>query len=446
MREHAPVVVAGAGWAGCAAAAELALAGEQVLLLEAARTLGGRARSVELDGHVLDNGQHILLGAYRGTLELMRRLGVREEDAFLRLPLQMRYAPRPSAMQFAAPRLPAPLHVLLALLRAKGLSVADKMSIARFQSTARWMDWMLYDDCSVAELLDRYEQSENAIRWLWRPLCLAALNTVPERASAQVFLNVLKDSLGARRAASDMLVPTRELTALLPRQTAQAVQTAGGEVRLGARLQGASPEGAGWRLEMAGGTNIQAKALVLALPSWQARVVLSQSAPDVVPEFQHEPIITVYLRYPQGLRLEHPFLALADEPERARWGQFVFDRGQLDSRCAGMMAVVISASQAAAQLPHQELSQAVALQLAEALDRPELASPQWQRVVTEKRATFSCTPGLHRPSTETGLPGLWLAGDYIAGPYPATIEGAVQSGQAAAAAVLQSISRTRAKA
>ena len=449
--EHADIVVAGAGWAGCAAAAELALAGQKVLLLEAARSLGGRARTVELDERPLDNGQHILLGAYRGTLDLMQRLGLREQDAFLRLPLQMRYAPQPPAMQFVAPRLPAPWHVLFALLRASGLSFADKMSIARFHSTARWMDWLLYHDCSVAELLERYEQSENAVRFLWRPLCLAALNVPPERASAQIFLNVLKDSLGARRAASDMLLPRKDLSTLFPLQAAQTVEARGGEVRTGARLTSATPSAtpsatAGWQLELADGSAIQAQALVLALPAWQARAVLAQSAPGLVDEFEHEPITTVYLQYASDMHLEHPFLALLDDPALDRWGQFVFDRGQLDPAQAGLFAVVISVSHEAAQLPHEDLAQAVARQLAEALGRSELAQPQWQRVVTEKRATFACTPGLRRPATDSGLPGLWLAGDYIAGPYPATIEGAVASGQAAAAALLQSISRTRASA
>jgi squalene-associated FAD-dependent desaturase len=444
--ERAAIVVAGAGWAGCAAAAELALAGKQVVLLEAARSLGGRARGVELDGRLLDNGQHILLGAYRATLDLMQRLGLREEDAFLRLPLQMRYAPQPPAMQFVAPRLPAPLHVLWALLRADGLTRADKLAIARFQSTARWMGWLLYQDCSVAELMERFEQTENTVRLLWRPLCLAALNTPLEQASAQVFLNVLKDSLGARRAASDMLLPVRDLSGVFPERVAQVVAAKGGAVRTGARLTQVVSAGDGWLLELADGASLQADSLVLALPAWQACSVLAHAAPELVPQFEHLPITTVYLQYAETLRLPHPFLALLDEPEASRYGQFVFDRGQLDAGTPGLLAVVISVSDQAAQLPHEALAQAVAEQLAADFKQSELAQPQWQRVVTEKRATFACTPGLQRPPVESGLPNLWLAGDYTAGPYPATLEGAVASGQAAAGALLQSISRTRAKA
>ena len=118
------VAVIGGGWAGCAAAVKLTQAGQQVTVYEAARTLGGRARRVEIDGKTIDNGQHILLGAYRQTLELMRSIGIDEHAQLLRLPLQMRY-PAGSGMDFVAPRLPAPWHMLFTLWRAKGLYGPD---------------------------------------------------------------------------------------------------------------------------------------------------------------------------------------------------------------------------------------------------------------------------------------------------------------------------------
>jgi len=153
------VAVIGAGWAGCAAAVELAAAGCTVTLYEAARSLGGRARGVELHARMLDNGQHILLGAYNDTLRLLRRVGIDAKTALLHLPLQMRYPPAGGGMDFLAPRLPAPLHLTVALLRAKGLMWADKMALARFSSTARWMGWQLHTDCSVSELLERFDQT-----------------------------------------------------------------------------------------------------------------------------------------------------------------------------------------------------------------------------------------------------------------------------------------------
>src|SRR5690606_8568959 len=118
--------VIGAGWAGCAAAAELARRGHAVTLLEGARALGGRARRLEVDGRRLDNGPHILLGAYRESLRLMRLVGIDPAVAMLRLPLQIRY-PASAGMDFAAACLPAPWHMVVGLLRARGLERADKL-------------------------------------------------------------------------------------------------------------------------------------------------------------------------------------------------------------------------------------------------------------------------------------------------------------------------------
>src|SRR5690349_7566141 len=139
--------------------------------------LGGRARAVQAKEALLDNGQHIMLGAYAETLALLRRVGVGEREALLRLPLQMRYPAGSGLMDFVAPRLPAPLHMLVALLRAKGLGREDKLALARFSTSARWMNWGLDTDCSVAELLARFDQTPRLTRLMWRPLCLAALNT-----------------------------------------------------------------------------------------------------------------------------------------------------------------------------------------------------------------------------------------------------------------------------
>lgn len=428
--------VVGGGWAGCAAAVELAAQGCEVTLFEAARTLGGRARAVELGGRQLDNGQHILLGAYGQALALLRRVGVEPDRAFLRLPLQMRY-PRDTGMDFAAPRLPAPLHLLVALLRARGLAREDKLALARFSTSARWMDWQLHHDCSVAELLERFDQTARIIDLMWRPLCLAALNTPPEQASAKVFLAVLRDSLGARRAASDMLLPRVDLGTLFPTAAAAFVERHGGSVRAGARIDAIERAEGCWRVAPGGDFH----AVVVATPPLHAARLLAQvpglgDLHATLDGFGYEPITTCYLQYDGQLRLDQPFFALRDAPAAGHWGQFVFDRGQLDPGHAGLLSVVVSAARAATELPQEALAQSVAAQLAAALGRPELAAPAWWRVVTEKRATFACAPNLTRPGNATGLPGLVLAGDYTASDYPATLESAVRSGRAAAAAIL----------
>ncbi len=434
--------VIGAGWAGCAAAMELARAGHAVTVYEAARTLGGRARRVERENTVLDNGQHILLGAYTETLRLIKLAGQDPKELILTLPLQMRYPAGSDGMDFIAPRLPAPLHLAWALLRAQGLQGADKLALMRFSTAMRTMGWQLYNDCTVSELLQRFDQTERLNRLMWHPLCLAALNTPPERASARVFLNVLRDSLGAsRRRASDMLIPKTDLSTLLPDAAARYVAQHGGAVRTGAKVAALQilPDGR-WQLDgdahydgvIVATSSVQAASLLQGVHDARLDKAISQ-----MQAFTPEAISTCYLQYDASLRLDLPFYALVDAPQQRHWGQFVFDRGQLDASQAGLLAVVISASGPAAEQGHAALAHAIAAQLAQVLQRPALAQPVWTQLITEKRATFACTPDLARPGNASGMPGLLLAGDYTANDertqdYPATIEAAVRSGLAAA--------------
>ncbi|MGZ3254745.1 MAG: hydroxysqualene dehydroxylase HpnE, partial [Burkholderiaceae bacterium] len=329
------IAVVGAGWAGCAAAVELARMGHRVTLFEASRTLGGRARRVEIDHKLLDNGQHILLGAYTETLRLMRIVGIDAKQALLRLTLQMRYPANSDGMDFIAPRLPAPFHLLAALWRATGLTKNDKLALARFSTTARWMDWRLDADCTVTELLTRFDQTERLTKLMWRPLCIAALNTSPATASAQVFLNVLRDSLGAKRTASDMLIPRVDLTGLFPQHAAAYLAQHGGMVDMGATVQSIEKNGNDWCLEISGAHYVNNHsmtfdAVIVATQSDHVHALIGHLiAPNKLPTFTYEPITTCYLQYEPELRLSQPFYALVDDAAVGQWGQFVFDRGQL---------------------------------------------------------------------------------------------------------------------
>ncbi|MFZ6746624.1 hydroxysqualene dehydroxylase HpnE [Undibacterium sp. JH2W] len=446
MLKNKSVAVIGAGWAGCAAACELVQQGATATLFESSRNLGGRARGVTLQGQELDNGQHILLGAYTQSLRLMRLLGVDTQTALLNLPLQMVYPDLEDGMSFIAPRLPAPLHLLLALIKSSGLGFADKMALARFSSTARWMDWRLNEDCSVMELLERFDQTPRLCRLMWIPLCIAALNTPPERASAQVFLNVLRDSLGAKRAASDMLIPRLDLSSILPEKAADYVRAHGGQVLTAHTTTGlVQNEDGKWQIQL---KQAEAQlplydAIILACDFANANRLLStlpaKDSATPLPAMSYEPITTCYLQYAQSVRLPRPMLALLDDADQKKWGQYVFDRGQLQSDQAGLLAVVVSVSQAATEIDRHELAMDIAAQLAQSLGMPELAQPIWHQCISEKRATFSCTPGLNRPDNHTAYAGLYLAGDYTKGDYPATLEGAVRSGIAASQATIKDL-------
>jgi predicted NAD/FAD-binding protein len=226
------VAVIGGGWAGCAAAVELASAGYKVTLLEAARTLGGRARRIETDRRQLDNGQHILLGAYGATLSLLRRLGVDARQALLAC--RCRCVTRPPVAAWISSRRACPRRCIWPWRCCAPRSERGQNESGTLFHHGALGGLAADQDCSVSELLQRWDQTAQLTRLMWRPLCLAALNTPPQRASAQIFLNVLRDSLGAGRSASDMLLPRRP-ERLLPEAAASYIGERGGSVRTGAR-------------------------------------------------------------------------------------------------------------------------------------------------------------------------------------------------------------------
>lgn len=436
MSLHRPskrsIAVIGAGWAGCAAAVECASKGHTVTLIEAARVAGGRARRISQHGHHLDNGQHILLGAYSETLRLMRVVGLQSSELLLRLPVQMRYPLFSNGIDFIASKLPAPLHILSALITSRGLSWSDKFAMAQFASAARWMGWQLDHDCSVTQLLTQFNQTEKLTVCMWRPLCIAALNTPPERASANVFLSVLRDSLGARRSASDMLLPKTDLTALFPEAAIAYIESQGGKIEFGTRIKQIERRTSGIKLT---GDDYASEfdAIVIATPPWIVQDLMREHDDGIAThQFAYEPITTCYLQYATSTRLENAFYALLDDADKKAWGQFVFDRGYLNSDQAGLFAVVISAANEASKLDHYVLAQEVANQLASAFHQPAYAQPEWTSVITEKRATFACAPNLDRLPTKTKIDNIVLAGDYTKSDYPATLESAVRSGVQAA--------------
>jgi len=424
------IAVIGAGYAGLAAAVELAAAGRQVDVFEASRTLGGRARSIEAHGLTLDNGAHILVGAYRETLRLMRVVGLDPDSVLRRHRLRLDY---PGELRIAAPRLPAPLHLAWALLAARGLSPAEKFAAMRFMRALEAQRFRLPRDISAAQMLADHRQSARLRRYLWEPLCVAALNTEVERASAQVFVNVLRDSLAADRAASDLLLPATDFSRLFPEPAAAWLAARGSRLQRSLRIESLRRSDAGYLVEAGATHGPYRQAIVAVAPFHLPKLVagLPQLAGLVadLQALEWEPIVTAYLAYPATVRLPFAMIGVADG--HAQW---LFDRGQLCGQ-PGLIAAVISAHGRHEDLAHDALAARIHAEVGRTLQAP-LPQPLWSRVIVDRRATFACTPGMRRPPSATPLPGLWLAGDYVAGDYPATIEGAVRSGVAAARGVL----------
>ncbi len=425
-----PAIIGG-GYAGMAAAVELAEHGIPVTVFESARQLGGRARGVLHNNMQLDNGQHLLLGCYRETLRLIEQVGGNTEQDFLRLPLQLDLH---GQFSLKAPRLPAPLHLLVALLKAQGLTWGERMKAARFMLTLRRMKFRIERDITVAALLAQHQQDADLTLKLWEPLCIAALNTPMHKASAQVLLNVLRDSLNRTRADSDMLLPRIDFTALFPQRAANYVEQHGGKVNTSCGVETIVPKNGNFELVTAAGMQTFSHVVCAAPPTVAAQLLRPISElKDTVAQInalEQQPIYTVYLQYPAPVRLPHPMIGL-----HRRFSQWLFDKGQISGQ-HGLLAAVISAEGIHQELSQEELARKVIAELCDEFGIAE--QPGWFRVIAEKRATFCCAPKLQRPDQQTSLPNLLLAGDYTAGDYPATLEGAVQSGLRCAGLVMQS--------
>jgi hypothetical protein len=263
-------------------------------------------------------------------------------------------------------------------------------------------------------------------RELIEPLCVAALNTPAEHASAAVMLRVLKDALFSGPGGADLLLPRQGLSDLLPDPALSWLRARGASIHLGRRADRLARRDCDWLLDgqafdhvvLACSAREAARLVETVEPTWAAQAKA----------FAYEPIITVWLKAPE-VTAPGPMLLLRGEP-----AQFGFDLGQLDPSRSGEMTLVVSGARHWVDAGQERLRAAVERQLAQ----------QWSTVLprgwhittlaTEKRATFRCTPGLQRPGALIA-PGLWAAGDYVEGPYPATLEGAIRSGENATAAM-----------
>jgi squalene-associated FAD-dependent desaturase len=412
--------VIGAGWAGLACAVEATRLGHAVTLFEAAHMPGGRARRVDnMHGLALDNGQHILIGAYTATLKLMRDVGVDVDSALLRMPLSLRFA---DGGGLKLPRLPAPLDLLAGIFTARGWTWRDKSSLLRTAIGWRLASFRCAASTTVADLCTGL--TPRVIQELIEPLCVSALNTPVAQSSGEVFLRVLKDALFSGSGGADLLLPRADLGALLPDAAIRWLAQHGAVTRIGARVRAITPEAGQWRVD-----DEVFDQVVLACAPWDAARLVRASGLqadawcETTEALRFEAIATIYVR--GASPLAEPMLALRSNPATAP-AQFAFDRGQLTG-LQGVLAMVVSAN----ETPREVLEEQVVAQAAAQLGQTNL---QLVQTVIEKRATFACTPALSRPASAIA-PGLQACGDYIEGPYPATLEGAVLSGLAAANAL-----------
>ena len=437
MRESAGntrVAIIGGGWAGLAAAVELCDSGFCPVVFEAAKWPGGRARRVDIHGHPLDNGQHILIGAYRETLRLMNRVGADPERLFHRFPLELEHAL--AGFRFVLPKLGKPLNLALGLFMAKGVPLGEKIAAARFIQHLKHRRFQLAEDCAASVLYDRHALRGRMRRYFWDPLCLSALNTPPGSASARILANVLRDSFNGTRSDTDFLLPATDLSALFPDAASSFIASKGGALRLAARVESFRQEPNGIFIGEERFDHV-----VIAVAPQHAHSLLKDHAAmrptaDMLSMYAYEPMGTVYAAYPPETGLPAFMRGMeCDAPEQI--GQWAFDRGRLDIRNRGILSFVLSSgANGWTAYDNDALAARLHLELEGLLGRA-LPEPRWTRVIREHRATISCRPNTPRPTAETAIKGLWLAGDYAYAEYPATIEGAVRSGVIAASRIIE---------
>lgn len=432
------VAIIGGGWAGLTAAAQLSAHRAEVTVFESARQLGGRARRVPFDDQGVDNGQHLLLGAYHDTLELLQTIGVEADEVLYRAPLSLPiWGLDGDRISLQAAALPAPLHLLFGLLRAGGLSAGERLAALRFGAWLHRNGHELARDRCVTELLQERNQPQRVIDALWGPLCLAALNTPPALASARVFLRVLHDAFRQRRSDSDLLFTVADLGALLPEPARDYIERHGGIVQLGRRIEALCIED-GRVVGIEGGGERQDFDHVVVATSAPAAGRLLEGHPAMADtaaalrRLRHQPLCTVYLQYADpAVRLPAPMIGVMGGT-----AQWVFDRYVNDQ--PGLLAVVMSGDGPHMKMDNAALGARITSELATLF--PHWPAPARTLIIREKRGTFSCDLESQslRPGIATAVSGCWLAGDYTDTGYPGTLEGAVRSGVECARAILDS--------
>lgn len=430
LNQRLQIAIVGAGWAGLAAAITAAQKGHQVTLLEASKFWGGRARSIQThseDYPLLDNGQHILIGAYQKTLSMMQIVGIDLEKAFWRKPLDLRYA---DGSGLSLPNKSFPLNLLQGIAFNSSWSAVDKWQLL----TSAWQWQRMHFEC--AEHLTVADLCKKMTPPVWQdliePLCVSALNTPANEASGKVFLRIMKDALFGPVGSSDLLLPRLDLGQLFPNAAIKWLEKKGASCHSGQRIESILDAGINsskaprWQLG-----NHKFDHLVIATPAWDAAHLLEKfnaAWASTTRQLRYETIATVYVQGPLDFKLPLPMLAL--RITQGSPAQFAFDRGQIYTKAGtpGLLAFVVSANKLSKEdVTHQVMGQLSALLIQLGQDALRIEAFKVIQTVVEKRATFACIPNLKRPSARP-CQGITVCGDYVEGPYPATLEGAIISG------------------
>jgi hydroxysqualene dehydroxylase len=450
MSSSRRVAVIGGGLAGIVAALDCAAAGADVTLLEVRRRLGGAAYSFEREGLQMDNGQHVFLrccGAYRELLARLGSQGLTTLQPRLEIPV-LKPGAKPARLRRGS--LPAPAHLTGALLRYPYLSPLERLGAARAALGLMRLDPAdpALDRVSFGAWLARHGQGPRAVTALWDLIALPTINLPAADASLALAAFVFQTGLLSGADAGDIGFHDATLGEILGEPAIRALGEAGVEVRLGWRVErlersasGFEVRGRGARSEGAEALDgLSAEAAVVALPHARAATLLEPLLGDTARAWNglgSSPIVNLHVVYDRPV-LDEPFAAGVDTPV-----QYLFDRSAAAGAPAGCqyLAVSLSGAEREMGMSVDALRELYLPALGKLLPRARAAKVELFLATREHAATFRAAPGTAalRPGPASAIPGLVLAGAWTATRWPATLEGAVLSGHAAAHSVLEGL-------
>lgn len=463
--QHRRVIVVGGGVAGVAAAVDLAQRGAHVALIEQRPRLGGRASSMDdpKTGRLIDNCQHVLTRACTALMDLYERLGVTTK---IRWTDTLWFADPDLPTRWHAMKgddLPAPMHLVRPMLRFGLLTVRERFDVSRamlsvLQAGSTHAQRKAMNDRSFADWLGEQGQPATLVDKFWSPIVVSACNETCDRVAAGYALQVFQEGMLATADAYHMGLATCPLADLYG-PAEGVIRQGGGDVRLETTARAVRfADGRASGVTLNTGEDLAADAVVLALPSERLGDVLPAGLADTdarfarLGELEHSPIVGIHL-YVRSNRdpVEHGVLPRPHVVLPGRPIHWFFDQGRVDLReheagtlvggpgpCRHIHAV-ISAARDAAAMNNDDLAQLAFDELRRVVGPSGAALVRvHQRVIKERAATFSVTPGVDalRPAVAGATPGLLLAGDWTDTGWPATMEGAARSGFAASAAAL----------
>ncbi len=431
------VIIIGGGLAGLSASVKLVKAGATVLLIDKNNHLGGRTYSFidRRTGTVVDNGQHLLIGAYKNTFEYLEMIGTKDllfpsNDNSLNFIEEGK-----SHYNFSIPNFPAPINLLIAILKITPLSWSDKINLFDIgKIIKKWNDNLEKEikDLSVEEFLNKYGQSYNAKKYFWYPLVISVMNESPNVASALLFAKVLKNTYFSKAENHKIWLPSVGQTELYVEKAIEMIKDHHSKVIMKEKVDNILIENGKVIGVNIKGKLIKSKYVVSAVPNYNFLDLLPAKDRHTdffvkIREITSSPIISVNLWFDREI-FDEQFIGLINT--NVHW---VFNRNKIvsnNNNRFNYITAVISNARSFLNIDKFQIVQLVIEELKSNFPAIKYANLIYYSVIKERNATFSTTPDIEkiRPVQQTEIQNFYMAGDWTNTGLPATIEGAVTSG------------------